>query len=428
MASVTYEQLVGFHLGWRWQRLAEAAIGFGTAGALVGFFVVIATLAHQAVSSYLGADSVWANRPLLTFTFALLVALPLSSLDNLHSLRFSSLLSLVSVVAVAALIVYRCAQCLNSVDNSYCARGALPAHEWAVHSWSVIRALPLCVFAFGCHLQGVSCFFELRPELRSRRVFCTVTLAVGGICATVYAACGIFGYVLFGAHVDGNVLLSFAATDAPAAAVKLAMAVHIALAAPVVVYPTRTMVRRLALFMAAWCAESWSSTASQPPLEDEDVVRPVLETRGAGTPAAPLLHHVVAPAGSRTIDGKGDHGSGNDDASGGVRVACCAGRCSCAVANVVQAACVCAAAAALAVVAPQVQIVFGLVGATAGIALTALIPGALMLFRIGSDAEMSDVPGDGVCDRTARRAIAYAVIALSVCIGVAGTVLAVIDM
>jgi amino acid permease len=361
--TVTYEQLIGYHLGPRYQLLTELSIGLGTTGALVGFLVVISTLASQAFGTWFGTDSIYANRAVLTFTFALCIALPLSSLPDMHALRFSSLLSILSVLAVVALIVIRALQCIFDHPNSYCPNGTLPSIEWIRESWTAIRVLPLCVFAFGCQVQAVPCFFELRPQFQNRASFAYIGAAVALVCGCIYAACGSFGYILFSTQVNGNILLSFSDHDQLAVAVKLAMAIHIVLACPVIIYPTRALLRR---FLSHLCS----------------VAPPSGPINTADTSLLQPLSDNAAPATSHTLS------------------------------NFAQAAGVCVLASCLAVVAPQVQVVFGLIGATAGISLTALLPGLLLLYQPEQGSKIG----------------AWSIIVFSGMVGVAGTVLAVLDL
>lgn len=404
-------------------------------GSLIAFFVVISTLASQTFTSWLGAASIFSNRTFLTYVFAVCIALPLASLDDLHSLRFSSVLSIASVVAVFAVIVWRSAQCMLEHDNLYCAASSsgashLPPFEWAQHSWTVMRALPLCVFSFGCHCQAVSAFFELDEHLRTRAAFARIAGAVATTCAVIYIGCGTFGYRLFGASVQGNVLLALSDDDVLALIAKISMAFHIVLASPVLIYPTRTMLRRFGTSIGKKVSRCCCTPAT-PLLDDEEDNGPARDadksspvgassvsplsssvTSDFGAAAAahsqPLLHSAAQDY---------ENAAGLSDAPVS-RLSCCAGRCSCAAANFAQAAVVVLASASIAVVAPQVQVVFGLMGATSGVIQVTLIPAVLLLHR---------PPEDG-SSGSAQRAAAWALIALSVFVGVVGTALAFIYM
>jgi amino acid permease len=432
-----YASTAGFHLGWRWKLLSEIAIGVGMIGSLIAFFVVISTLASQTFTSWLGAASLLANRTFLTYAFAVCIALPLASLDDLHSLRFSSVLSIASVVAVFAVIVWRSAQCIAGHENLYCAASSsgaphLPPFEWVQHSWTVMRALPLCVFSFGCHCQAVSAFFELDEHLRSRAAFARIAGAVATTCAVIYIGCGTFGYRLFGTAVQGNVLLALSDDDVLALVAKISMAFHIVLASPVLIYPTRTMLRRFGALIGAKMTR-WCCAPATPLLDDEEDEGPLRDADQSSPVGAssvsPLSSSVSSVSGSAAAivshsqpllhSAAQDYENATDLSDAPVsRVTCCAGRCSCALANFAQAAVVVLASASIAVVAPQVQVVFGLMGATSGVVQVTLIPAVLLLHRPPEDGSSGGL----------QRAAAWALIALSVFASVLGTALALIDM
>jgi hypothetical protein len=124
----------------------------------------------------------------------------------------------------------------------------LPVIDWARGGWLIFRAIPLCIFAYSCQVQVVPTFFELNKPFRNRQSFFAITAFVVGLCAVLYLATGIFGYYLFGPKVRDNVLLSFDNnSDYLAVIAKLFMAIHVALAAPVMIFPARRLIRQYAL-------------------------------------------------------------------------------------------------------------------------------------------------------------------------------------
>eukprot|EP01137_Pigoraptor_chileana_P023200 Opistho-2@7216 len=105
--------------------------------------------------------------------------------------------------------------------------------------------MPLCIFALCCHLQVVPVFTELPLPKRAR--FSRVSISTIVMCSSLYIASGIFGYILFGEDVKGDVLASFSPSDTVANVAKVLMVVHVVLAYPVALFPVRKAIDVLLL-------------------------------------------------------------------------------------------------------------------------------------------------------------------------------------
>ena len=229
----SYESLLLHEFGPRTSRVATLAIVLQQIGSMVGFLVAIADF-----GAAFGVPSV----PLLVGLGAL-VLWPLSLLSSLQSLWLPSALSIAAVCAVAGVIVARAAR-LDTPD-SHCPAGAagtvapLDLGHWPSDTGQLLEALPILIFGFNAHLQTPVAAAEARHTPRVMRAAIPVALAV---CAALYAATAIAGVACYGKSLKSDVLTNLgedasSGRDALAAFAGGAMALHLVLAYPILLYP-----------------------------------------------------------------------------------------------------------------------------------------------------------------------------------------------
>ncbi|ELR11170.1 transmembrane amino acid transporter protein [Acanthamoeba castellanii str. Neff] len=104
-------------------------------------------------------------------------------------------------------------------------------------------AVPLVVFSLGCHLQVVPVYHSLKRE---KKPWLGPTLVASVMtCICVYLATGVMGYLRFGNDSQGDILGNFPVSDIMLDVGKLLMAAHISLAYPVNLYPCTKSVQLL---------------------------------------------------------------------------------------------------------------------------------------------------------------------------------------
>ena len=347
LRECTFEELCFRALGHRAYVAGVVIIVVGVFGALVGYSIVVGDMLEPVAQHLCGGDAcaykALASREVLIPAFALLVALPLSSLKRLHALAWSNVLAAVSVLAVAALVASRGAGRLGGGDVT--AATAAPPGSAAANSAAdaplvrarfqavgILLGVPISIFSLGNHSQVVASYCDLAPA--QQRLFLRPLLGALFACVALYVTCGVCGYAAFRDATRGDVLLNFpVGADALADAAKALLGVHIMLAYPVLLTPAR-----------------WS--------------------------IATLLRATAARGGSKAAAA----GGSDEQARGGAANLLAARVVSAfATSTLLQSALLVSASALLAVLAPQVSVVFGLVGSTVATAQIYILPGLCLL-------------------------------------------------
>jgi amino acid permease len=412
----TFDELCALVLGRRHYKYAAAQVIFGLLGTLVGFLCVAGDLGVPAVAAACGgapagsasgrACAAFGSRAGVILTFAACVVMPLAGCARIHSLRASSAVGVGAVVAVVGLLVVRGAQAAPG--------GAAPAA--AVPGWGSLLAAPIVLYAVGNHVQTVNVFLDASEA--TQRAFHLPLLAAFFVVAVLYVAAALGGAYAFGAP-KGDVLLNFPLSDTAASCVKALMALHVCLVLPVDVVPLRRSVALALLSLRA---------AGAPP-RSVRVRELLLQGRGDGSGDG-----AWGEGGGGGSDGDGEGGT-----PGGARArllaaaaeeeaalpSCCGTPCSASIAA--QTAAMVLGTAAVAVFFPQVNVVFGLLGATLGVTCMVLYP-ALFLLAKAAEVEGGRGGWGGPGSITYTPASPYwlrlqgrALVALSVALIVLGT-------
>ncbi|KJE97029.1 hypothetical protein CAOG_07515 [Capsaspora owczarzaki ATCC 30864] len=240
----SYEELVQVVLGRRAYLVAVAVLFFNVIGSCTGFLIVVCDLAVPVLAKWIDPDSFLASRTFVMLVFGLCVVFPLSLLGDFHSLAFSSFIAVASVLAVAGVVVYR--------GSSYIADHGSSAFDGdrvflVQNSFSIVLAVPLCIFALGCHLQVVPLYGEMSPSVQPR--FPIVVVGTVTSCGFLYLLTGLFGYVEWTSSVKSDVLTNYDIGDTVIDVAKLLMGLHITLAYPVALFPGR---KALDLLIVNW--------------------------------------------------------------------------------------------------------------------------------------------------------------------------------
>lgn len=149
----SYYKLVNYRLGSYYGAVAFGTIYLGIFGCLIGFLIIIADLCCPSMKQLFSDDSIFASRPFVILVFVFFIAAPLSAVPKLESLFISSLFGVLSIVFVVISVVYKMS--INgNIDKSI---EALPM-SW----WSIFESMPIMLFAFGCPLQIVTAYFEMK--------------------------------------------------------------------------------------------------------------------------------------------------------------------------------------------------------------------------------------------------------------------------
>lgn len=174
------------------------------------------------------------NKWLLT-SFGLVLVFPLTLLDSLHGLRFTSTGGVICLTYVLVVLVIRFFQ-HRLVDNTV----SIYVLDDIKHSYAVIDffiALPIQGIAYCAQFSVMPLWSELqRPTLTRMN---SIIYTFGLSCFLLYAFVGLFGYLLFGVNAAGNILVNFSDDDILVTIGRLLLAATILLKVPLCSLPFR---------------------------------------------------------------------------------------------------------------------------------------------------------------------------------------------
>ena len=381
----TFDELVWRVLGRRHYLSVCAQCVFGLVGALTGFFCVAGDIGEPVAAALCGGDArcaPLATREAVILLFAVLVALPLASCARVHSLRGTSALGVATVAAVAILVIARAAAgpAVAAAVSAAATPAALPASALG-DALGVALSIPIVLYALGCHVQFVNIICD--GSEHTQRHADRAVLASYAFIICLYLSTGLAGFALFGDSTPGNVLAGFGLGDSAADAVKLLMALHLALVIPVDTIPTR---RAFALAARVF-AESRRRKHE-------------LEARALAAAAAGAPPGDAGKDGTAAEDDEYDEhaalqelGLADEEAEKQLPQVC-GSPCSSSIAT--QTIVFVMGAATLACAFPSVTVVFGLLGATLGVTCMISYPALFLLARAdaldAADAAASAAP------------------------------------
>lgn len=242
-------------LGKTYGNIAKTAVFVGTLGGLIAFLIIISDLAAPVLHEYGPDDSFFTSRPFVIICFVIFVVFPLSVVPDLESLTISSIVAVVTIVFVGVVVV------VQSFAHDFISNLS-SAHLGPKNEYSVFEAIPLILFAFAGILQVVSVMGEMPwredgKTVTDMNICCRWTVV---ICASIYIivgtkiaqlnsyhplircffrTTGAFGFVQFGDDTEGVILDDYDSDDIFANMGRLSMAIHVALAYPVILFPAQ---------------------------------------------------------------------------------------------------------------------------------------------------------------------------------------------
>ncbi|GLT31540.1 hypothetical protein SLA2020_062710 [Shorea laevis] len=244
--STTYGGLMKESFGRVGSVLVQICVIVTTLGCLVVFLIImgdVLTGNQHGESIHLGVLQEWfgihwwCSRPFALLFIVVFVLFPLVLFRRVESLRFTSAVSVLlavvfvgisSVMAIAALIE-------GKAKNPR----LLPDDKTSV--FDLFTAVPVIVTAFTFHFNVHPIGFEMeKPSDMTKAVKISLVL-----CAAIYFAIGVFGYLLFGEEVMSDILVNFDHVSSPMGSllndvVRLSYAFHIMLVFPLLNFSLRS--------------------------------------------------------------------------------------------------------------------------------------------------------------------------------------------
>jgi len=208
----SYEKLVWVLYGKKASILVTLSVILTTFGACTGFLVIIGDLLPPIVKLIFPEPDWISDRVPVALVVSLLGVLPLASLKNFNSLRFSSTMAIVSVTFTVFVVIFRSAgtfpltEAVKNEIKLFNLGGNVPMI-------GIFEALPLIGFAFGCHMQVIPIFGELKDNHIPSKIN-WVIVCTNAVCLILYSLTGVFGYLEFPTSKVGNVLNNYPNDDA----------------------------------------------------------------------------------------------------------------------------------------------------------------------------------------------------------------------
>uniref|UniRef100_A0A8R1E1Q0 Aa_trans domain-containing protein n=1 Tax=Caenorhabditis japonica TaxID=281687 RepID=A0A8R1E1Q0_CAEJA len=227
----SFESLAMATLGPNGRRFVELCLLIYLVSSIVAFIVVIGDIGPHLVAEFLELEAPTNRlRILVMLVVVVFIVLPLSVIDDLKKF------SVISSLACLFYSMFVVRMMIESLPTIY-------EGEWSVHVvwWrpqGFLTCLPIVCMAMCCQTQlfpVISCI----KEATANRVDFVVSQSIN-ICAAMYAAVGVFGYVAFYSHeLHGDVLVQFPPTIITQS-LKLAFLLSIAVSIPLLMFPART--------------------------------------------------------------------------------------------------------------------------------------------------------------------------------------------
>ena len=430
-----YEEMALALLGPGALAVAEASVFVFCFGTAVAYVVAVGDLWQEGVldvfsARLAGAGLAWIDREICMGAFWLVVMLPLSLLRRVDSLRYASLVGIGSIVFLVGACVARSARDLGQGgggsgggrDGDGDARWWLPPS-----AEDVLLACPIVMFAFSCQVNVCAIYEELgggggttspRPGGKAAAM-ATVTRAAVAVCLTLYALIGTFAYADFGPATSPNVLRNYcvARTRDPVLVAAYAfVSVAIVSAFPLNVLPARSALEgRWARWNEGWRRDRAEREFGR---DGEDLDRPFLVDDD--------------DEGDDEGDGGGFHGGDGPPASSSDPPASpstaahvpsvAAPPPSSTASHVLFTLLISGGALLVALVVPDLSVVFGLMGGTASSVLCFVLPG-LFVLRVDDGGAAIRVDDGGAAAFPSRKetAAAWALVVGGTAIGILST-------
>ncbi|KAI8059414.1 transmembrane amino acid transporter protein-domain-containing protein [Gilbertella persicaria] len=224
-----------------WPKLGiffDTAIAIKCFGVAISYLIILGDLMPQVMLSFFhGAKDVellmdrrfWISLSIITAVG------PLSWLRKLDSLKYTSLVALFAVAYLVAIVVY------HYVSPNY-PPPPPDAIEYFHWSTKIFGQLPVFIFAFTCHQNIFSVYNELKKN-DEKSIVQVISTSIGSA-AFIYELVAILGYLSFGKHVLGNIILEYPQT-AFVAFGRLAIVVLVIFSYPLQTHPCRASIDKI---------------------------------------------------------------------------------------------------------------------------------------------------------------------------------------
>jgi len=231
-----YEGLANHFLGVKWAGAISIAFFFGGISLTMAYMILIVT-SLAPVLAELGLGSEQFMERLVLLGLGLGVILPLTLLQDISKLRFTSSLAILAMLYAAAYATY-------SGASHVATHGASSSVVLWNDSLEIFNAIAMSISAYSCHIAVIPIYDSLGPG-HTPRVMMKVVCASLVLALLFYEMVGLAGYFEFGAEVNSNVLKSIVAREGASAGTVLAtlgISIMLIFSVPIIIWPVRSVI------------------------------------------------------------------------------------------------------------------------------------------------------------------------------------------
>jgi len=249
--ATSYTDLATLALGKRASTLIAAILSIYTLGSCASYVVLLGDALPEIADLAGAGSSVYGSSTFLLAISSLVFLMPLSSMRNLKSLRFTAVGALLIILYTAGLIAIRAA------SNPRNASVVLVRGDDGL-----FIGIPVTMVSFTMHYNTPRLFFELKD--RSTRKMASIGAVSFGAALVLYELTAYCGYSLFGADTKSDILANFNDNDTAANVARVGLAIVMIVSFPIVLNAFRAAVTSL-------LPESWQRQIENGDKNDEEV-------------------------------------------------------------------------------------------------------------------------------------------------------------
>jgi len=245
--------LFGNAMGW----IVEGCILVFCFGVCVAYIVAVGDILEQGVLGSFQNNQLpsFITREFVMVLFWLFIMFPLSLFQKINALRFASLFGVSSICFLVFAVSFHSIRTLSKLpyDPDLYLPSTNSEHSTSTHIklWpdnfvDAIRACPIILFAFNCQINVPAIFDELKPVSNSHHsslaMMNKITRGSIRTCFSLYIVMGVLAYLEFGKNTQDNVLKNYCVqlTHDPLMIIAFCgITISVVLAFPLNVFPSR---------------------------------------------------------------------------------------------------------------------------------------------------------------------------------------------
>ncbi|KAL4181695.1 hypothetical protein AMTRI_Chr12g238660 [Amborella trichopoda] len=245
----SYAGLMGDTFGPIGRALLQVCVVTNNLGVLIVYMIIIGDVLsgttsadgihHSGVVVGWFGEHLWTSRGSVLILSTILVLVPLCSLKRVDSLRYTSALSV--ALAVVFVVVTAGVAVMKLLEGSIDEPRMLPDITDQASFWKLFTVVPVLITAYVCHYSVHPIENELEDQSQMGSIVRTSLI----LCACVYMATSLFGFLLFGektledvlANFDSNLRVPFGALLCDV--VRLSYVLHLMLVFPIIFFSLR---------------------------------------------------------------------------------------------------------------------------------------------------------------------------------------------